>query len=675
MTHTVLGTCHHDCPDSCGWIATVDNGVAVSLRGNPAHPYSAGELCPKVNRLLDRVYAKDRITSPLIRTGAKGSGEFRTASWDEALNLVAENVERIVADHGGESILGFYDAGTQGLLNMTSLDRRFFANLGASRLTGSLCGVTAREGFTATYGSGLSRNPTDIQFADFVVLWGTNTRLTNRHLWPFVERAQARGATVCVIDPLRTMTASSADWFIQPRPGTDIAFMLAVMHVLIRDGLVDLDYIDRFTSGFGELSEHVSTWTPQRAAQHCGVPAEEIERFAEVYGGTKASFIRTLIGAEHSRQGAMFFRTLGCLPLLTGAWRVRGGGLSRSVGAWFGDAVDGSVFDVPWQTRGLNMNHLGRHLNDPTVAIHGLFIWNANPVVSVPNSGAIRQGLERDDLFCVVSEQFLTDTARYADVVFPATTQLEQLDVVEAWGHLYLGWNEPAIEPIGECVPNTELWRRLAAACGMNDPEFAMTDTELIELATVAVDRRQLRCDGFIAVAGQEASTLYAEGGFATPNGKANLASVQLADLDAVLPDFRPEALNQPRAYPFQLLSPKRQTRFLNSSYSHHHGPLERPVSVEICAQDLAAMGLEDGERVEVHNDNGSLVMPVRLSDLVPSGVVAIPYGWWGESSGVNKLTDDSLTDWGGGVTFHDTWVAVRPLNDADVTHDHAVIG
>ena len=413
---TVLGTCHHDCPDSCGWVVTVDDGRAVKIRGNPDHPYSRGELCPKVNRFLDRVYSPDRLLHPLRRVGAKGSGNFERCSWDDAISAVVERVGNIVERHGGESILPWSSAGTQGLIQMSSLDRRFFEGLGASLLTGSLCGATAGAGTAATYGTSRAADPMMVRHARLVILWGTNTRLTNRHLWPFVEEARANDARVVVIDPMRTMTAESADWFIQPLPGTDTALMLGMMHVLIRDGLVDAEYIDSYASGFESLEQHVTDWTPERAASVCGVPAVDIEQLARAYGTSKPAFIRTLIGAEHHENGAMFFRTLACLPVLTGSWRVPGGGLARSVGSWMSVNVDSSVYDpdLPADRRSINMNHLGRALTDEEMAppIHGLFVWNGNPLVSVPNASAIRRGLERDDLFTVVSEQFMTDTAQ-----------------------------------------------------------------------------------------------------------------------------------------------------------------------------------------------------------------------------------------------------------------------
>jgi anaerobic selenocysteine-containing dehydrogenase len=632
------------------------------MRGNPDHPYSRGELCPKVNRFLERVYHPDRVLYPLIRTGDKGAGEFRRASWEEAVELVAERLRAVIAEHGGEAILPWGDAGTQGLLHMSSLDLHFFAHLGASRQIDSLCGAGAGAGVSTTYGDGRSADPMDVRFAEFVVLWGTNTRLTNRHLWPFVEEARAAGAKVVVIDPIRTITAGSADWFIQPLPGTDVALMLALMHVLIRDDLIDHEYVRAHSVGFEQLAERVAEWTPERGGEVCGLDPSEIESLAAAYGSATRSFIRTLIGAEHHENGAMFFRTLACLPVLTGAWRHLGGGLSRSVGVWSEMAVDEELREVDHDTRGVSMNRLGQALTSEETGIHALFVWNGNPVVSAPNAGAVRRGLSRDDLFTVVSEQFITDTARYADVVFPATTQIEQLDMVPSWGHLYLGWNQPAIAPLGEAVPNTELWRRLARAMGFDDPVFELDDETLLRRLLPDVDVEELRLKGFLRLDLPERLLPYESGGFATPDGKAHLHSVELEAVgEDPLPNYTPAGegpgTGAGSRYPLVLLTPKNHTRFLNSSYSKHHADRERGPYLEIDPADAETRGIADGEEVTVFNDRGDLVLPAKISDRLRPGVAAIPWGWWGEEANVNILTNDAPSDWGGAVAFYDTLV------------------
>ena len=643
------------------------------MRGNPAHPYSEGELCPKVNHFVERVYSPQRITTPLVRTGAKGEGVFREASWEEALALVAQKTHEAVDAYGGETVLPWSSAGNQGLLQMSSLDRRLFARMGSSQTVGALCGSVAKNGFAATTGSARSTNPMQIVDAQYIVLWGTNTRLTNRHLWPFIEEARSKGAKVVVVDPIRTITADEADWFIQPFPGTDTALMLAMMHVIIRDKLCDDEFVAQHTEGFAELCAEVAAWNPERAAAECGVEAADIETFAREYATAQPAFIRTMIGAEHRENGAMLFRAMACLPTLTGSWKHRGGGLSRSVGSWFNDYVDDSVFDAEHLSpgkprRALPFTQLGQVLTDTSLTppISVLYVWNGNPVLTCPNSALTREGLMREDLFTVVSEQFLTDTAKYADVIFPAAMQIEQRDVVPAWGHLYLGWNEAAIAPVGECVPNTELFRRLASAMGYTEPELFDSDDSLISSALRGLDIEQLKRDGFIALPNSD-EVLFSNGVFGSSSGKAQLVSKDLASRG--LPSVPTYVQSSSRAgspdFPLVLLTPKQHTRFLNTSYSHlpQHGPREEGPYVEMCADDAAARGLENGAEARVVNERGEMLLPVKISTRLPQGVVAVPFGWWDQShanmSNVNDLTSDAHTDWGGGVSYHDTLVQV----------------
>jgi anaerobic selenocysteine-containing dehydrogenase len=629
------------------------------MRGNPDHPYSRGELCPKVNHFLDRVYSPDRITTPLVRTGEKGHGEFRRASWDEALELVADRITSEIGRHGGETVLPWSSAGTQGLLQMSSLDRRFFAHLGASRTVGALCGATARTGYALATGSGMSTDPTTVVHAKYVILWGTNTRLTNRHLWPFIEEARRNGAKVVVIDPIRTVTADAADWFIHVRPGTDVALILAMIHVIVREGWVDDDFVARHAKGFDQLVDRARSWTPERAAEECGVDADVIETLAREYATTTPALIRTLIGAEHRTNGGAIFSALAALPTVTGQWRHLGGGLSRSVGSWFGEFVDDSVYDPqPGRTsRALSFTQLGRVLTDTTLAppVNVLFVWNGNPVITCPNAAAIRRGLVRDDLFTVVSEQFMTDTAKYADVIFPAATQIEQLDIVPAWGHLHLGWNEPAIEPVGESVPNTELWRRLARTLGCDDPLFALDDEALVRLALRGIDVDRMREEGYVTLPSAD-RRLFADGGFGHVDGRCDLGIVDHA------PDRVPLAAEDDLI----LLSPKQHSRFLNSSYSHlpKHGPHEGSPYLEMTSVDASARGLIEGAMARVSNAQGHLDLRVRISARLTPGAVAVPFGWWDQDldghGAVNDLTSDAPTDCGGGVAYHDTLVHVE---------------
>jgi anaerobic selenocysteine-containing dehydrogenase len=637
---------------------TVNDGVAAKMRGNPSHPFSRGELCPKVNHFLERVYSPDRVTTPLVRDGEKGSGRFRRASWDEALTLILESVSERISRHGGETVLPWSSAGNQGLLQMSSLDRRFFAALGASTTHGALCGSVAKTGYAATTGTGMSTDPTTVEHAKYVILWGTNTRLTNRHLWPFVERARANGAKLVVIDPVRTITADVADWFIQPRPGTDTALALAMLNVIIDEDLVDADFVEKHVSGYDDLCRAAGEWSPARAAAECDLAEDDIVQLAREYASSPPAFIRTLIGAEHRANGGMIFRALASLPTVTGQWRHLGGGLSRSVGSWFGEFVDDSVFDPGDRprVRSLPFTQLGRVLTDPLdPPVTALFVWNGNPVITCPNAAMTRRGLERDDLFTVVSEQFLTDTAKYADVVLPATTQIEHVDVVPAWGHLNLGWNGKAIEPVGESVANTELFRRLARTFGIDDPLFRHTDDELIDMALRNLDPQQLRDQGFsrLPSAGRR---LFSDGMFGHSDGKCDVGGI------------RYERVSGDGRHPLVLLSPKQHSRFLNSSYSQlpAHGPREGGPYVEVNPDDAATRRVTDGDLVRVGNDQASLTLPVRVSTRVGRGVVAIPFGWWDShhdgTTSVNDLTSDGPTDMGGGVAYHDTFVDIARI-------------
>jgi anaerobic selenocysteine-containing dehydrogenase len=676
VTETVHGVCHHDCPDTCGWTVTVEDGVAVKMRGNPDHPYSYGELCPKVNRFLDRVYSPDRVLHPLRRTGPKGSGQFEQISWDEALAEIGRRLNDILDEFGGEAVMPFSDAGNQSLLATQGISDRFFNHIGASQLLRNICGPTVGAGLSKTNGTGLAADPLDIEYSKLILVWGSNTRLTNRHLWPVIERARAAGAKLVVIDPIRTITADEADQFIQPLPGTDVALMLAMMRVIIAEGLVDHEWVTAHTLGFEQLVEHVTDCTPEWAAAECGVEAEVIVALAREYATIRPAAIRTLIGAEHHEHGAMFFRTLGCLPALTGSWKDRGGGLMRSVGSWQNRLVDNDALSRPdllaaRNPRTLNMSRLGEILLDEQPAVRSMIVWNCNPLVIVPNAEKAREGMARDDLFTIVHEQFLTDTALYADIVLPATTHIEASDVTPAWGHLWMGWNEAAIEPVGEAISNSECFRRIAAAMGLVEPSLFDDDMTVLRSSLPTVDLELLRKQGWIRVPFPDDGRPWADGGFPTESGKLEFFSTRLvADGHPALPTYT-RALEGPggvlaERFPLQLMTPKHHSRFLNSGYSHlpKHGPAEGGPFVELDAVDATSRGLAEGDNARVFNDRASLELPVRITGRLRPGLASIPYGWWrqhhADGKVANSLTNDTLTDWGGGVAYSDTLVQVE---------------
>ena len=678
----VRGTCGHDCPDSCAWEVTVEGGRAVAMRGAKEHPYTRGALCAKVSRYLDLVHHPRRVLHPLRRVGPKGEARFERVSWDEALRDIAGRLQAIIAESGAEAILPYSSAGTQGMIQMASLDRRLFGVLGASRLVRNICGEVPGIGMSATNGTGRGIDPVALVHSRYIVLWGTNTLVTNMHLWATLEEARRRGAKLVCIDPVRTRTAAQADWHLAPRPGTDAALALGMMHVIVRDGLVDHDYVARYATGYPELVERLKEYPPERVAALTGLAAGDVERLAREYATTRPATLRPLIGLEHHVNGAMTYRTLACLPVLTGAWRDLGGGIFRSTGSMQGQALGGArlAMEEVWKpgVRSLNMRDLGRDLCSTTLAppVRALFVWNANPAASTPNQNAIRRGLARDDLFTVVHDLMMTDTARYADYVLPATSQIEHLDVVPAWGHMVLGLNRPAIAPRGEAVSNTELFRRLARALGRTEPFLFESDEALVQTALtsehpwlrgVTLDR--LVEEGWARLAVPEDYRPYANGGFATPSGKAELVAPSLASLGI---DPLPHH-GAPRVAPegtLQLITAK-TLNFLNATYADldHHRRREGALEVELAPEDARRLGLADGQRVRVWNGLGELVAICRVSDRVRAGVAFLPYGGAHDADGqrrsANALTPEEPTDWGEGSGFYDAFVEVAPAPEA----------
>jgi anaerobic selenocysteine-containing dehydrogenase len=672
----VRGGCGHDCPDTCAWVVEVRNGTAERLFGDPAHPFTRGTLCAKVNHYLERVYHPDRVLHPLKRTGPKGEGRFVRVSWDDALADIAGRWKAIVAESGAEAILPYSSAGVQGLIQMASLDRRLFGSMGCSGLERKICGAVAAAGLSATIGTGTGIDPEDVVHSRFIVLWGTNTIVTNLHFWPLVREAQRRGATVVVVDPIRTRTAEAADRHLQIKPASDAALALAMMHVMIRDGLVDREYVSRHAVGYDALAERAREYSPDAVSQTVGLPAEDIERLARDYATTQPSLIRPLIGIEHHRNGAMLFRTLACLPVLSGAWKHRGGGLARSTHALQFAVLDMDRVEMPEVqkpgVRVLNMRDLGadlcsRELHPP---IRSLMVYGTNPLVSMPNQERIREGLLRDDLFTVVHDLFVTDTARYADYVLPATSQIEHLDLSPAWGHLYLALNRPAIAPRGESVSNTELFRRLARALGRTEPWLFEDDESMLRAALASghpwlegITFERLWEEGYARLRRPEDWRPFADGRFPTRSGKAELYSEPLGEQGH---DPLPWTGEIREGDGLQLISGK-SLHFLNSGYSNmeRHRRRAGELFVEIHPEDARRRGLATGDAVRVWNHRGELSAVCSVSDRVRPGVAWMPFGRFADASGarrsVNVLTPEEPTDWGGGSGLYDTFVNVAP--------------
>src|SRR5215510_5993403 len=470
---TVLAACPHDCPDTCSMIVTVDNDRVVEVRGNPDHPFTDGRLCVKVNHYEERVHHPDRVLHPLKRNGPKGSGTFARISWAEALDEIATRWKEIVQAHGATAILPYSYLGTEGILNGLNVGDAFFNKLGATISERTFCDSAACTGYIMTVGPSPGTDPESFVHSRYIILWACNTISTNLHHWPFIAEAQKRGAKVVVIDPLRTRTARQADWHIPIKPGTDGALAMAMINVITAENLIDRDYVERYTVGYDELVERAREFPPETVAAITGVPAGDIRQLAREYARTQPSVIRIGVAVERHSGGGQTVRALTCLPALVGAWRHVGGGILQ-LPLW--------AFPLKWDvlsrpdlirqgTRVVNQFQLGSALTgglglDPPVK--ALFVYNSNPVTQACDQGRTLAGLAREDLFTVVSEQFLTDTADYADIVLPATTQLEQFDLMFSWGHFYLSLNQPAIEPLGEAVPNTELFRRLSRRMGLD---------------------------------------------------------------------------------------------------------------------------------------------------------------------------------------------------------------
>jgi anaerobic selenocysteine-containing dehydrogenase len=652
----VKGGCPHDCPDTCAWEVTVEDGRAVKLLGARDHPYTRGGLCAKVNHYLDRVYSPDRVLHPMRRVGAKGDGRFERVSWEEALGEIAARFGSILETEGGEAILPYSYAGNMGLIQYAGMDRRFFARLGASRLARTICGDTANAGVAAALGTPTGLLPEDIEQARFIVLWGTNTVVTNLHLWPLIRRARSAGARLVVIDPLRTRTAQEADWHVQPLPGTDAALALGMMHVIVDQGLQDQPYLDAHCNGWPELKQRLAEYPPERAASLTGLPVGEIVRLARAYATTRPALIRTMVGPEKHAGGAAALRTVACLPAVIGSWRERGGGLLHWTRSLFSEALDTRAVGARQpRTRVISMIQIGRALTDESLSppLRALFVYNSNPAAIAPNSNLVRRGLAREDLFTVVHDLLVTETARYADFLLPAASFVEQMDLLFPWGHTYLTLNRPAIPPREEAVCNTELFRRLAGAMGWREPEFQETDEELIRRALNSshpylqgIDFERLWEQGWAPLQLPEDRLPFAQGGFPTPSGKCELFR-----------DPEPRYLGPPAdGYPLTMLSAKTALHFLNSSYSQvsRHARAEGAPTVSLDPADAAARRISDGALVRVWNDRGSLELQARVGDGVRPGVVAIPHGF-----SANVLTSDGIADAGGGGDFYDTRVEV----------------
>jgi len=693
------GGCPHDCPDTCAMLFEVEQGRLVKVRGNPDHPMTRGGLCVKLKDYEKRHYHPDRLLHPLRRSGPKGSGRFERLGWDEALDTIAARWQGIIAEHGPQAIVPYSYLGHQGLVHGLNGGDAFFARLGASVMERTFCGEGSATAWLMTHGPSGGMDPESFKHSRYIVLWACNSVSTNLHHWHIVKDAQKAGAKVVVIDAYRSKTAKEADWHIAPRPGTDGALAMAMINTLVEEDLIDRDYVERYTVGFEELAERARSRTPEWAAEITGIPAADIRRLAREYAATQPAAIRIGVALERHYGGGQTIRAVCCLPALTGAWREVGGGLMQ-MPVWEHpyklDVICRPEW-IPEGTRALNNLQIGRALTgeiplDPPIA--SMMCWNSNPVTQAPESEKIVAGLAREDLFLVVADHFLSDTAAYADIVLPAAMGAEMEDIILSWGHNYLTYNEKCVEPPGEARSNREIFRCLAARMGFEEPELAWSDGECLEHfvdwdapACEGIDLGYLREHGFahLAIGGADDRAPHREGNFPTPSGKCELKSSIAANgnfvagpfrqmyeamqggepLDA-LPDYVPSrespATNPELAqrYPLNIVSPKSHG-FLNSCYANMEHKIQGQGEqfVLVSPADAAARGITAGARVRVFNDRGSFEAEAQITDDVNPGVVVATLGYWYQLNRgtVNAVSSAEFVDMGHAPSFSDNLV------------------
>jgi anaerobic selenocysteine-containing dehydrogenase len=721
MKQVVHAACPHDCPDACGVLITVEDGRATKIQGDPGHPVTRGFLCAKVAKYLDRVYSPDRVMYPMRRIAAKGltteqrsfasPGQPRAAvptqtervwqriSWDEALDEIASRFRAISSEFGSEAILPYSYGGTLGALNGGSMDRRFFRRLGASQLERAICSAAGEAGLLSVLGVKLGTEPEQFVHSRYIIAWASTIHGNNVHLWPFIEEARRKGATLVVIDPYRTRTAACADWYLPINPGTDGALALAMMHVIIGERLHDADYVAKYALGFDALREKVKAYPPERVAQWTGIAADDIRKLAREYVTVRPSVIRLNYGVQRSEGGGMATRAIAMLPCVIGSWKEVGGGLQMSTSGAFAlneDALrrpDLKPDNLRHPARTVNMVELGKALNTLSDRpLKALFVYNSNPAAVCPNHNEVIRGLKRPDLFTVVHEQFFTDTTDYADIVLPATTFFEHKDLQKAYGHYYLQVSDQAIEPLGECRANVEVFRALAQRMGFDDPCFSESIDEMIDGALDSGNpwlegirrqrlerERQVRLNfgqgsedsGQWSVAsGQSEPFLpFAQGKFRTPSGKAELYSeaIKAQGLDPVAEFVAPAESRNGRpqkAFPLELLS-RKADNFLNSTFSNLPSvqQMEETNLLEMHSIDARARGISDGETVRVYNQRGEIFLKARVDGAVQAGVVAARLNWAKLGPGfrnINVLTSEKLSDLGNSATFYSVLVEVE---------------
>lgn len=680
---SVIGACPHDCPDTCSLITTVVDGVATKVNGNPQHPQTGGVLCAKVSKYTERTYHEGRVLQPLKRVGPKGSGRFEPVGWDEALSDIAARLHAIAA-RDPQAILPYSYAGTMGFVQAESMDRRFFHQLGASLLDRTICASAGSEALLHTYGGKLGMRVQFFAESQLILIWGSNSITSNLHFWRYAQEAKRNGAKLICIDPRKSETAEKCHEHIQILPGTDAALALALMHEVIVHDWLDHDYIAQHTLGWDALKARALEWPPERAAAVCGITVEEIRNLARDYATTKPAAIRLNYGMQRAHGGGNAVRAVACLPALVGAWRHRAGGLLLSTSST--SPARRADLQMPQllgarRPRTINMSTIGDALLHPGGAgfgprVEALVCYNSNPVAVAPESAKVAKGFAREDLFTVVLEHFMTDTADHADYVLPATTQLEHWDIHTTYGHTDVLLNRPAIAPLGQARSNAQIFRDLAAHMAQHDAAFAAehfrtSDEELCRAAMDAncVDFDTLLAQGFAVQNLPDAP--FANGGYATASGKCEFFSSALEKLGASpLPDYVPNYEPPTAAHPLAMISPPARN-FMNSTFVNVQKlrQAEGRPTLEMHAQDAAARQIADGDAVRVFNARGTHVCHASINGRARPGVVVGLGVWWrkdgANGTNVNELTHQQLTDMGRAPSFYDCAVQVERLSAA----------
>jgi len=672
-----------DCPDACGLLINIENGVGSRLRGNPEHPVTRGFLCAKVARYLEREYSPNRLLYPQRRVGAKGEGRFARITWDEALDEIAARLHAVADEFGPESVLPYSYGGAMGYLQGGSMDRRFFHRLGASRLDRTICSAAGGVGLIESTGFKYGTEPEQFRHAKLILAWGANILGTNVHLWPFIVEARRNGARFYTIDPHCNRTGELSDKHLFINPGSDTALALGMMHVIIAEGLEDADYVSRYTSGFEDLRERVKAYPPQRVAALTGIAQNDIIQLAREYATVRPAAIRLNYGLQRSERGAMAVRAISLLPALVGSWKEVGGGAVLSTSGAFQinrTALDRADLQLQSplrrQARIVNMSLLGSALNDLSdPPVKALVVYNSNPAAVAPDQNAVLKGLRRSDLFTVVLEQFQTDTADHADILLPATTFLEHTDAYFAYGHYYLQLARPVLPAPGETKSNVDVFRLLAARMGFNEPCFRDSEDDMIRALLDSdhsfvngITIEELDREHFVRLrvaSNGDPFLPFAQGGFGTPSGKCEFRAETLEYVPPVESRHGDGSLRV--RYPLELISPKNDDS-MNSTFGYREEVDRQTSQLKINALDAAARAIVTGDQVRVFNGRGSCLLVAKVDASVAPGVVCSPSSRWPKQSltsrNINAVTSERLTDKGGGPTFYSCLVQVEKSGD-----------